>query len=336
MSASLLNARCRLWSGLCLSVGVLLATTGSVTATAMDIAAGSVESADATDWEQLRCELQQRLSVDSRPVQQASSLYLRSISECPGTDPAEDEIALAILLAGTEPDDTNLQWIAARVLLRQRGADKRVIPFLQQLAEREPDNGAAWLILAEAAQRGGNAPVAAMAYERMAGSTRFDAHRVEWIRGVLAAASADPDHRAAYEALTDLRQAEVFLDSSVAMAGEPFYLLNVTCRNPTAEEVRKTCSGAARPLTRSNTVIDRIIGTGIQARMGSQTADEAEEHRTLRWQFKLLNTLSRADQKARNDEFLATGDEIASMKRALERAGKSLVPPPDWVPRQAQ
>lgn len=103
-------------------------------------------------------------------------------------------------------------------------------------------------------------------------------------------------------------------------------------------EVRQLCVGVAKRLARdSSTLIDRMVGTAILRKLGSdqEKAWAREQRRQDQWLARVGWTLEERFDEARWDRYFevyADRGEMGALRHANRVLGRSLEAPADWQP----
>ena len=338
--------------GLLLSLATLTPCATAVSAnetTAATTPSDSVNpnhTAEEKIWKRHQDLVFQALTASANPRDWA----LAAIVETSGLDAngQRERAALIERAANAAPDDALVQWIA----LLQRDAkyaSPTDVDSLQVLQRLEPDNATVWLeTLDRAALRKDTAAIDA-ALDRMAASTRVNAHNVDLMKALVAIYQQYPVP-AEYSALVNASEHPYMTPDawpyaaaiivSVAIALPSYEHLVRACRvNPaTGQNLwrQDDCASIGRLLAaRGSTMIDNRIGFSLLRISHTFNDQDIANARALDWiwtgQGISLIDKSVPDMIARTIDWMNTGSEIGSIRRAVVRNGGTLLPPADWV-----
>lgn len=232
--------------------------------------------------------------------------------------------------------------VLANALLAAGGDTGTRVRAAQRWLGAEPQNLAPLLV------RGGSAE-AMLADARTA--TTFDLHmldQVRWMQGALLRTPASPAERAAFvDGETFVAEEHAAITASALWSStvlpDPQPLLQACDPSATRDPARLgDCRHVAAVLAeRSDTMLGRLIGLGLQARLAATPSerDAAQERvRTLHWQNLEWGRASAAlprDGAGQFVRFLADPSirtEVQLVERALQDAGVALAPPAGWQP----
>lgn len=256
-----------------------------------------------------------------------------------------ESIALALALGA---DDALVQVFLASSC-DQPWANCDADAALERLAELDPDNGLAALMVLDRAHRRQQAGEEREAFEAFA-----KAERLTTLEGETPVAVRDfignADLPAAMlegapEGLTAEDQRAVIVIGSWLARQRPGFSISAEsarCRaEPLGADDRERCVAAARVLAGSDDAISPRIGL----RLLEDLADDPEEQalvrsrqRDLDWQTSAFGELTREVGATPGsvvgylDAMIATGGERALMEKRLSDAGLPLTAPADWVP----
>ncbi len=274
------------------------------------------------------------------------------------------ELAFAALLQGpgadvapspSAPGDQTAAWrqasaaradddVLANALLAATGDADTRLRAAQRWLGAEPQNLAPLLV------RGGSAE-ALLADARTA--TTFDLHmldQVRWMQGALLRTPTTPAERAAFvDGETFVAGEHAAITASAlwnsAVLPDPQPLLQACDPSATRDPARLgDCRHVAAVLAeQSDTMLGRLIGLGLQARLATTPSerDAAQARvRTLHWQNLEWGRASAAlprDGAGQFVRFLADSSirtEVQLVERALQDAGVALAPPAGWQPQR--
>lgn len=243
---------------------------------------------------------------------------------------AEARTALPAL-AAAHPDSVLVQWIAAT------SADDSVA--LANLEHLEPDNAAVWALQLGITADDRSATAASL--KRMATSSRADFHYSELLSAWVEAVRANPPPAKYFGVMpvdpgnpvSERQVAAMFaVTFSMSAFGNVPVSLSTACTDKGDPDagLSATCAAAARLLLHSDdSLLMAMVGAAVLRRTGLVEAMDEERLRQVAWWRASTFDLGSNDSDAFLDDMLATGDEIAAMRRAAGRAGHA-EPPPDW------
>ncbi len=270
------------------------------------------------------------------------------------TDPTSSEHASrGALLRGaakSAPDDALVQWFWANANEQDSGCSTAdpCPDRAHALARLQPDNGAAWMPVFDAASKAHDAAAADTALGRMAMATRWDGVFGESLKAwmeVYARYPVPPNEPADAMKLDQQgRNFEMAMAASAAIAIPRYHPLVDACtreKMPTVAAVRSNdCAMIGRlMMNHGNDQLTRLIGRPVLRGSGQYTKGDLIAARDFMWLTEQRYKLSAAhakDQDWFKDDmpvWLATWDEMAVTRSELQRAGIALSPPADWQPR---
>ncbi|MEO7477691.1 MAG: hypothetical protein ABIT64_00470 [Lysobacteraceae bacterium] len=255
--------------------------------------------------------------------------------------------ALLRKAAEAAPKDAFVQWLWANAMPDMVGCDAHA-PCPDRaaaLAKLEPDNGAAWVPVINAAMDANNMRDADVALAHAVAATRYDERWfVSW--------KAWRDIYRRYPILTNRDPSDPFTaDAEMSADGMAFSMAGATGVPAYAPLVRG-CTRAKHPqataahfedcgklgrlmLKQGMTLLAQSIGAGILRVSGTAKADDRAAARIAEWRQHQHATLP-FDQPSEIRAYVAdlerTGNEVEAQQLQLRRAGLSLTPPADWKP----
>jgi len=264
-------------------------------------------------------------------------------------DPPADASALLANAASAAPDDALVQWIYLTHQPKPTGAcgrDGADPARLQRLAEREPDNAATWVMLADAAIRAGDGDGADRLLERAASSSTFDDHM---------SASIDAWHAVFRRWLPPVQNPAAGMLDAESMGAVPEAIafseaVFQSCTSPALTamtSVRRACDAAQaqasdpRRYAYCAEIGQRMRGakTGITQLMGHRLLHESglESDADATAFYDLYDIYQRARELKHQDDPVEIGqmlddwrttggNETEVLKRRLQRAGLSISP----------
>ena len=287
------------------------------------------------------------LSASNNPRDWALAAFINLLPR-DGVDRTQTA-ALAARAAAAAPDDVLIQSMTLAALDASSGADTSVAA--QNLQVLEPDNAAAWMNSLNTAFANKDATGVDVALEHMAAGNRFDLHYA-------AIASAVAEVYLRYPLAEQYRaQAQdqgwpgsdediALAMGSVSAAGfalPAFQNLVLACSiDPqTGKNVWRgpDCAHVGRLLAmHSNTLISKKTGFALLRVSHTYTNQDVQNARELDWlrtSWVKLFATDPADGSAlaiaQMKDWIATGNEVESMRRGLVRAEYPVSPPADWV-----
>ena len=280
------------------------------------------------------------LAATTQPRELAFAALLQGLGNGPTPSqaaPAGQADTWQQAAAGRAGDD-----VLANALLAASGDTGTRVRAAQRWLGAEPQNLAPLLV------RGGS--VEAMLADTRAATT-FDLHmldQVRWMQGALLRTPASPAERAAFvDGETFVAEEHAAITASAlwssAVLPDLQPLLQACDPSATRDPARLgDCRHVAAVLAeRSDTMLGRLIGLGLQARLAATPSerDAAQAHaRTLHWQNLEWGRASAAlprDGAGQFVRFLADPSirtEVQLVERALQDAGVALAPPAGWQP----
>lgn len=305
------------------------------------------EAAARAAWRQYQDSVFDSLRNSSNPRDWAVAAVTASLNfdDVGGLAPSkhDDLIERAMRAA---PDDALVQWIA---MMRGPATHDAALRSLRAL---EPDNAAVWSEdLTAAMKRNDDAGVDA-ALARMSGSRRFDVHYVDLMKTATEAFLRHPVPDAlraiAAAAGSSFDQDELAYASAMTVTATTAlpafqHLVNacridpVTGKNSSREA---DCGAIGRLMAaRGDTLIANRIGSAVLRVSRTYTDDDLLFARNLDWVYQqTTSALAHGTESeiakdfvVRYRDWIETGSEVESMRRALVRRGTAPTPPEDWV-----
>ncbi len=234
------------------------------------------------------------------------------------------------------PDDAFVQWFAAK------HADGSVdVEAAHDVVRLEPDNGAGWVLLLDAAADAGDEDGVTRALEQIGEAPRFDDFLSTMTREWLAVIDAEPALVPTVErGSADWSRAAAPLVHALALSaavGMPAYrkLVEACPRGGAADPARHlACAAAGQRISEQATsIVARAIGTALLRRIDDPAWTVAKQHydHLNRASSTLLDPALRDDAAIRRviADWYATASEIAVLERLLARAGLPLRAPAD-------
>lgn len=237
------------------------------------------------------------------------------------------------------PDDAFVQWFAALYAKPESVLSEPA----QTLMRLEPDNGAAWLFMLQAASEANNQGAATDALARIGAAAIFDEHFAEFTLEWMARFSANPrtaEPAQGPEQALSQKPLIMALARSNALAMPAFAGLISACivRNgPSPPGRREACIAAGGVIAaHSTTVLSRGMGVTVLRNSGAPDyATSARDFTYLRQNYSALSTNLACDP-AEFDHFqsdwVETRSQIQVAKSMLLRAGLPVLPPAEWEP----
>ena len=243
------------------------------------------------------------------------------------------------------PTDELVQWLWASASPAASGcsASDPCPDRAMASARLTPDNARAWLPVLEAAQAAGDREATSAVLGRMASASHFsepfapvvDAWRDLLRRAPLPEAAlfdeaGQPEHGPEARRYRDA-VAGVAAAAAMAMPIQGLYRhcdVKATPA-PSATDIGR-CRQVARLMLRAPTLIQRSLGEALMRRAGGEPVDWKRQQL---WWLSAQFALDRDHAEAMRyfDDLHDTQSEIRAIELALQRAGKPLTPPADWV-----
>lgn len=309
-------------------------------ALAMQARAGEPGANGARDaWTRLQAKVER----DGTPRERA---LVSQISK--GTDEAERARGGSVLraAAAAAPADLLVQWLWATSPLEPAdcASDIACAERAWAAARLAPDNAAAWAPVLSQAVNAKDSQATRAALERMANATYYaepfaevvDAwrdllHRHPLPPSFYAQPSPYPSKRVASREELDAIAAVAFTAAMVSPIHGLSTYCNAEAASPPPAEDLALCRRAAALMLEAPTISQRSMGTGLLRRAGGP--DGAGFQRQQLWRVSELVDMERDGRGMLQyfDDLVSTGSEIRAMELALQRAGKPLTPPADWV-----
>ncbi|WP_371279707.1 hypothetical protein [Dokdonella sp.] len=247
--------------------------------------------------------------------------------------------ALLDRAAQAAPDDPFVQWFAALYTAPATTLSEPAKAVLRL----EPDNGAAWMFVLQAASEAKDENGVTEALAHLGAAAAFDEHYADFTLAWMEAFRAHP------------RPAQPELDREQALAEEPlimamarstalalpaFSSLISACSDKSVDLLagrRDACIAAARLMAgQSTAIISRGMGNALLRRSGApQAATAMRDFEYINSRYALLSSTLECDPvefDAFEADWMETRNEIQVAERALLRDGHLLQPPPDWQP----
>ncbi|MEO8742592.1 MAG: hypothetical protein ABI365_05300 [Lysobacteraceae bacterium] len=331
---------------LTLALTALLATNSAAAAPAAtkpDVPAPALAHA----WLELGQSL--RNSASPRDWALASQIFVESGDEAASAAKWRARGALLRKAAEAAPKDAYVQWLWANAMPAMVGCDAHA-PCPERaaaLAKLEPDNGAAWVPIINAAMAANNMHDADAALAHAVAATRYDerwstswkAWRDVYRRYPLPATHDQSDPFAADAEMS----ADGMAFSMAGATGVPAYAPLVRgctrARYPQATAAHfEDCGKLGRIMLKQGiTMLAQSIGAGILQVSATANADDRAAARSVEWrQHQYATHALPFDQPSEIRAYVAdlerTGNEVEAQQLQLRRAGLSLTPPADWKP----
>lgn len=266
-------------------------------------------------------------------------------------DPPPDASMLLANAASAAPDDALVQWAYLTHQPKPAGACGRNGPDparLQQLAEREPDNAATWVMLVAAALQADDDDGADRLLERAAAASTFDDRLVDSIDAWhavfrrLPPPMADPTFAEQYPPPPGIVPEAVAFGSAfmqgASMTGPSMMHIFKACDAAlgAARDVRRYayCAETGRRMLGAKVGITQLFGHALIDKSGLQTDAEAAARAALRAIYDRIPELDAQMADAAEvalilDDWRTTGgDETEVWRRRLHRAGIATGPAP--------
>lgn len=245
------------------------------------------------------------------------------------------------------PDDVPVQWIAMNHGPATHDA------ALQALHALEPDNAAVWNEdLIAATKRNDHAGIST-ALTKMSGSRRFDVHYADLLKAATEAFLRNPvpqTHDVAANggnppSKDDLAYTNAMTITATSALPAFQHLVNACRIDPASgknSEHAADCAAIGRLMAEhGDTLVANRIGTAVLRVSHTYTDDDLKVARNVDWVYqKTTDALTKQtdadtakDFAVRYRDWIETGNEVESMRRALVRQGTAPTPPEDWVDR---
>lgn len=294
------------------------------------------------------------LSTSSNPRDWASAVLVIGLKKDVASE--HEQMALLDRALAAAPDDALVQWIGLTQSNRVAQSATTREAIVQTLERLEPDNAAVWMeALMLASQHKDPAAIDA-ALARMAASVRSDEHFSDLIKVQLDVFKRYPwpDE---YFVLVEKQNPDLSSRSiketapytyavviTAAFALPAYQSLTRACTvNPTTGENAtraKDCASIGRLMVaHGTTLIANRMGASVLRLSRTFNDDDVERARKQDWIRQQKTTLygsptaepTSREVIANMNDWIETGSELESMRRAVARAGKPLTPPADWV-----
>lgn len=239
-------------------------------------------------------------------------------------------------IAAAHADDLRVQWAIARGSEAPEATRTHAIAAIQTT---ESDNAAAWAVSLETATS--DASIDAL-LARMAAGTHFDLHQVDAMTALLAAMQRHAIPPTVQETgwWKPVRRMVSADEGAKYMAVVMAHVASGTtarvtdlCGVDTPAARRDACIAIGKLLVQKG--LDRAdvtIGEGILRRLKSNDPADVARVAHVRWWYEVKSRQEWHESVvAYLDDYLATGDEVAALKRNAERRGK-VEPPANWHP----
>jgi hypothetical protein len=261
--------------------------------------------------------------------------------------------ALLRKAAEAAPKDRLVQWMWSWAEPETSGCDaKSPCPDrASAYAMLESDNGAAWVRVFNAAWIANDVPAATSALLRIAQSPRFDEPIGDefnaWKSYFSNSQPPQLDRRLTPYEKVETSPAGIALGEILEAPFPNYYLLVRACtrskQSEASKERFKNCGKVGRlMLEHSNQFFGQVMGGTLIRLSGTADTKDVETARVMRWQFdrffKLLNTMS-TDASVFSDylvDFEASGSDVESTRKAMQRMDTPLNPPADWQPTNSK
>ena len=248
--------------------------------------------------------------------------------------------------ARSAPTDEVVQWLWATASDADSGCDARD-PCPERrtaLARIAPDNAFAWTPAFQGIRFPGDQDAAREVLRRMAGARFYaepyvpliDAWR-DLLRRFPLPESAIQRNAAAQPAGMRTRES-VNATTAIAYAAArglspgPFRFCDGTREPVPEDEVLADCRKIAALMLEATTMSQRSIGSAMLWRAGGDIDREAMRRQVQWWQSVFHDVEDRPGEFERYlEDMHTTQSEIAALELVLQRSGRPLVPPADWV-----
>lgn len=248
--------------------------------------------------------------------------------------------------ARAAPSDEVVQWLWAAASEGESGCDARD-PCPERrtsLARIAPDNAFAWTPGFHGLRSSGDETEVRELLHRMAGARYYaepyvpliDAWRdllrryplpESALRRNTAGLPAGMRTREGADAVTAIAFA-----AAVAIAPGPYRFCDGAREPAPPDDVLADCRKVAALMLRAPTMSQRSIGSAVMWRAGGDIDREAMQRQSQWWQSVFDGMEDSSSEFSRYIEDLhTTQSEIAALELALQRAGRPLIPPADWV-----
>ena len=320
------------WSG---EGGTSCESDGRAVKAVLAVVLSALLAACAADGRQTALERElQRTQVALNAATDADSLAAAAeLSDWSTGEGHPKRFALLTRAAASAPDRPDLVWLEIEACHHVDACDPtRLVETLHRL---DPENGAAWASLLDAASRRGDAVAMNRYLEAIASSKRFDIYWNESIAH-LTAAVLKVGALDATTALTEL------IGTGAAFALPPYHNIAEGCSAPATNDVgrRDVCRSIATVMRNSDTYITEMVGIAIATRVwpqgSSEFTDAVGARRVMEYRMSIQAEAS-IDTDAGARSYLAlltthrTEQEVVLAVIAEE--GKSPDPPADWNAR---
>ncbi len=205
--------------------------------------------------------------------------------------------------------------------------------YYDGLVRIAPDNAVNWLLLPN------DATPSAAQLHAAAAAPMADSH-LQTITRILRKALADQPAPAAIQGIDPRELAASLRRDAVGAVPQPYYGPVLRMCKPPSDASRTDCIDLGRRLVadRSGTLLARMIGGTMLRRLEKGTAEAAsakELRRDYVWMDEQLDGSDGSWLEQVQRDTIDHG-EWAAYQRAVERLGKSSMPPAGWVPRNPQ
>ncbi len=268
----------------------------------------------------------------------------------------QEQTALIDRALAAAPGDAIMPWIALTVTHRSSRSDMNRDAIVQTLQHRESDNAAVWMETLTLASKRKDKAAVDVALTHMATSVRNDEHFSDLLKAQLDVfkryplpdeyfAILAPQNSGSSSTLSRETAPYVAAMAVTAAFGLPAYqfLIQECAANPsTGENGTRAVSCATigrRMVAHGTTMLANRVGSTVLRRSRTFNDDDVQRARTQDWIWQQKSTLYGSTTTeppleeiiADINNWIDTGSEIESWRRALVRAGKPLTPPADWV-----
>lgn len=299
-------------------------------------------------WSDYRRITVDALSLSGDPRDLAAAAVLSKVLRWYSGDAQAPErsASLAARASDKAPDDVAVQWVA--VHLSSTGDDAFSQRARVRLQHLEPENGAVWFDAVVAAQQGHDDAGAAQALARLASSTRFDEHVIDVAQLLRAPLMRYPMLDPSGE-LTALG-IEIGAEEAATIAAQsfasmlvmpPFQDLSKLCdiAQRSAFPQAADCAAAGRLMAlHSDSLIAAHVGFGMLRVSQTYTPEDQAAARADAWIMRQFAERAGASREldtklvlAYHRAWVATGSELAAMRKVLVDAGAAITPPDDWI-----
>ncbi len=294
------------------------------------------------------------LSMSSSPRDWALTTLLVNPVQSKDAALEQQQTALLDRAVAAAPDDALVQWIALDQTNRTTQFASNHATILQTLERLEPDNAAVWMEALIFASKSKDQGAIDNALAQMAASKHYNEHFSDLIQAQLSvfkrypwpseyltlAVEQNPELSSKLPKETASALPYIYTMVNVAAFAMPAYQLLVqacTVNPSTGENAARAndCATIGRLLVAHGTnMVANRIGSTVLRRSGTFNDDDVRLARDQDWIYQQRVALfASAEQSneviASMNDWIETGSELESWRRALTRTGKTLTPPVD-------